>query len=164
MGRSPPPVSAAAFSPDGRTLALATSPGPVALWDLVGKPGDFVTEKSARYWDGLVSDDAEVAFDVICKLRINPKEAVPFLKDRWKVPTAAAADGLTARIKALDSPHFRDREKATAELAELGELVVPALQAAQAKASAEARERLTGLLGKAEAMTPDKLRAIRACE
>ena len=162
--RSNPPIHAAAFSPDGRTLALATQPGPVALWDLVGKPADWAIVKPTALWAALASADAEVAFDAIRHLRHHPTEAVALLKDRMKVQIAPAADWIAERIKLLDAAQFRDREKATADLAGVGELIVPELREALKPASAEARRRMEGLIEQAGTATPETWRAVRACE
>jgi WD40 repeat protein len=159
-----PTVTGAAFSPDGRRLAVATSPGPVDLYDLVGNAGPWADANPARLWDDLGGESAEAAFNAIRVLRANPAEAAPFLKERVKVPSAPTADWIAVRVKALDAPAYRDREKAAAELAAVIELIGPALAAAQATATPEARERLTAVLAKADAQTPDKLRAIRASE
>jgi len=163
-----PTVFGCRFSPDGRSLAVSTSPGPIELWDLIGdrsmQIGKWGSRQPAALWGALASADGEVAFDAIRFLVTNAAEAVPFLKERVPVPVAKAPEWVAARIKALDAASFRDREKATADLAAAGEIVTPELQAAIPKASAEARERLTGLLAKAEVMTSDRLRVIRACE
>lgn len=160
-----PPIHSAAFSPDGRWLALATGPTPVALWDLIGKPaGKWADQKPTNLWDGLASEEAELAFDVIRTLRQHPAEAVAFLKQRFKVATAPAAEWVAGRIKALDAPQFRDREQATTDLAGAGELIVPELRAALRTASPEARRRLEGLLEKANTPSRETWRAIRACE
>jgi hypothetical protein len=163
--RSNPPVSSAAFSPDGRLLALATSPGPVALWDLIGKPrGAWSFEDPARLWEHLAGGDTEDAFDAIRILRGHPAEAVAFFKERIKVPTAPTAEWVAARIKALDAAGFKDREQASTDLAAAGEGVLPALRAALKGSSPEARRRLDALLAEPAAPSPDQLRAIRACE
>jgi WD40 repeat protein len=165
MRRPNPPIHSAAFSPDGRLLALATGPKPVALWNLVGKPaGRWADQKQGNLWDGLASEDAELAFDVIRTLRHHPAEAVAFLKERVKVPTAPAAEWVAGRIKALDAPQFRDREQATADLTGAGELIVPELRAALKTASPEARRRLEGLLEKVTVPSRETWRTIRACE
>ena len=101
---------------------------------------------------------------MIRTLRQHPTEAVGFLRERMKAPTAPAADWVAARIKELDAAQFRDREKATADLAGVGELVVPELRAALKAASPEARRRLEGLLEKADAPSRETWRAVRACE
>jgi len=71
---------------------------------------------------------------------------------------------MVTRIRDLDAASYRDREKATADLAAAGEFVAEALRAAEKSASPEARQRIANLLPKVEAMTLDALRAIRACE
>jgi WD40 repeat protein len=163
--RSNPPITAATFSPDGRTLALATSPGPVALWDWFGKPaGKWADEKPAKRWDVLANGKAEEAFDAIRLLQAHPKEAVAFLKERMKVPTVPAADWVTAGIKALDAASFREREQASSDLAAAGEAVLPALRAALKGSSAEARRRLEALLEQPAAPSPEKIRTVRSCE
>jgi hypothetical protein len=165
MRRPSPPVTAAAFSPDGRTLALATSPGPVALWDLFGKPaGKWADQQPAKLWDVLAGGKAEEAFDAIRLLRAHPKEAVAFLKERMTVPTAPAADWVAARVKSLDAASFKEREQASLDLAAAGEAVLPALRAALKGSSAEARRRLEALLEQPDAPSPEKVRAVRACE
>jgi WD40 repeat protein len=159
------PVSACRFSPDGRIMAVATSPGPIELWDVTGgRVGKWGSEKPDTLWEALADFDAEHAFDVIRLLRATPTEAVAFLKERVKPPTAPAVDWVGARVKALDAPAYRDREKATAELADAGEVVADSLRGALKTAPAEAHKRLEELLEKADAKTPEKLRAVRACE
>jgi hypothetical protein len=162
--RSNPPVSSACFSPDGRTLALATQPGPVALWDLLGKPTKWDSVQPEELWKRLAGEDGEAAFDIIRHLRHHPAEAVAFLKTRMKVPSAPAADWIAGRIKELDAAQFRDREQATADLAAVGELIVPELRAALKTAPAEGRRRLDGLLEQAGKPNPETWRAVRACE
>ena len=159
------PIHSAAFSPDGRTLALATGPGPVALWDLVGPPaGKWADEKPGNLWDGLASENAELAFDAIRHLRRHPAGAVTFLKERMKVPAAPTADWVAGRVRGLDAAQFRDREKATADLAGVGDLIVPELRAALKASSPEARRRLEGLLERADAPSRETWRAVWSCE
>ena len=51
-------------------------------------------------------------------------------------------------MKGLDAPLYRDREKATNELAKAGDAVQEQLWEAMGTATAEMRERLAGLLTK----------------
>ncbi|HJZ92482.1 MAG TPA: WD40 repeat domain-containing protein, partial [Gemmataceae bacterium] len=126
------PISACRYSPDARVLAIGTTPGPVELWDATGdrhRPvGKWESQKPDTLWEALADFDAEHAFDVIRLLRANPTEAVAFLKERVKSPKAVAADWVGARVKALDAPAYRDREKATAQLADAGETVADSLR------------------------------------
>lgn len=165
MRRSNPPISSAAFSPDGRMLALATSLSPVALWDLIGSSKRrWVDEKPANLWDGLASTDTELAFDVIRILRQHPDEAVTLLKERMKVPTSPPANWLASRINDLDAANFKQREQASADLGAAGEGVAPFLRDALKNASPEARRRLDALIEKSERPTPEQWRATRSCE
>jgi WD40 repeat protein len=158
-------VTATCFTPDGRTLVLATSPGPVARVDLVGKPaGRWIDDDPHRLWTALAEDDAERAFTAIRRLRTFPTEAIAFLKERVKVPAGPSAEWLADRTRALDAPQFRDREKATADLIEAGEPVGPSLGAALPAASPEARRRIESVLERIAAPSPEMRRAIRACE
>jgi WD40 repeat protein len=153
------------FSPDARKLIVSTRPYPVEIWDLVDKPGEWEARKPDALWEALaVAHNAEHAYGAIRHLRAHPAKAVPFLKDRMKVPQLPDAKWLKERLQGLDAPVFRDRERATADLAAAGEVVVAGLREARKTASAEAQARLKPLIEKAEAMTPEKLRAIRACE
>jgi WD40 repeat protein len=159
-----PIVTGVAFGPDGRRLAVATAPRPVDLYELADRPAAWDATTAGRAWDALGGGSGEEVLAGIGLLREHAAEAVEFLKTRIKVPTIPTAEWVAARIKALDSPVYRDREKAAAELVEAGELIGPALAAARAKATPANRERLAALIAKAEAPTPDKLRAMRACE
>jgi WD40 repeat protein len=149
------------FSPDGRFLAVSAAPGPVEIWDLVA-PARWDTKNDL--WAGLANSSSDIAYAALCSFRNNPAETIPLLKARVTIAPSPAADWIAARIKNLDSPTFRHREQATKELAAAGETVLGALRTAQATASAEARERLNGLIARAEAPSSEKLRTIRACE
>jgi WD40 repeat protein len=157
-------VSDACFTPDGSKLAVAASPGPIVLYNLLKTNNKWDAKNAASLWDGLASNDAEVAFNVICLLRANAAQAIPFLKERMKVATKPSAEWIAARIRDLDAAEFRKREVAGVDLAAEGEVILPELLRALAKATPEARERLTALIAKVQKITPDKLRAIRACE
>ena len=74
-----------------------------------------------------------------------------------KVPAIPSKDWLAARVRHLDAASYRDREKATADLAAAGELAADALREAKKSASPEAQQRIAGLLPKVDAMTPEVL-------
>jgi hypothetical protein len=68
-------------------------------------------------------------------------------------------------IAALDDDAFAVRERAETELAKYGDAILPALKRAQAdKPSAEARRRLTNLVGQVESNSLDQLQQLRALE
>jgi WD40 repeat protein len=164
-------VTDCCISPNGGSLAV--SPGsktgaPVELWSLTARqavPSSIWDgTKVDEYWTALADSDAKKAFTVIGQSAAHPTNAISLLKQRVKVRTGPTKEWLIARIENLDARVYRDRERATADLAQLGELVEAPLRAALPTASPEARERLKGLLAKLEKTTPEQLRAIRACE
>jgi WD40 repeat protein len=157
-------ISGCCFSADGNVLAVATSPNPIEIWQPAGKPGVWEQRKADEYWDTFRSDDSDSSFGAMVVLRAHPEKGIALLKQKVVVSTAPAAEAIAGPIKDLDSPDFRRRELASKDIAAFGEVVLPRLRNALAEASPEARERLLNLIAKAEAMTPDKLRAIRACE
>ena len=156
-------VNEFAFSPDARKLIVSTQPYPIEIWDALGKPSRWEMKPDAL-WEALAIENSEHAYKSIRHLLLHPAKATPFLKERMKVPEPPPAEWVKDRLKALDAAQFRDREKATADLAAAGELLLPALREAQKTASEEAQSRLKPLIEKAIAMTPEKMRAIRACE
>jgi WD40 repeat protein len=157
-------VIASAFNPDG-TKAVSSSPdGPVYVWDLFGDPAKWDAGKANAVWANLMSPDAKAAFAAVRKLRASPAEVVAFLRDRVKLPAPPTDDTVATLLKRLDGPRFADREKAQKELTDVAELVRPRLESARNAASEEAGRRLDVVLKATEGMTPDRLRAVRACE
>jgi WD40 repeat protein len=152
------------FNSDGRLLAVANMPGPIEIWDLAGKPSEWQENKGDDCWEALRSKDADRAYEAIAVFTANSSKGIALLKQKMVLPTMPAAEAVAGQITYLDAADFRKREQATKTLADMGEIVLPRLREALSKASPESRERLTNLIAKAEAMTPEKLRAIRACE
>lgn len=152
------------FSADGRLFAVGAAPEPVEIWDLFGKTKPWEANKRDELWATLMSHDTDEAFRLIAHLRVHPTEAIALLKEKVTPISSPSGDLVDNYIKDLDSAEFRQREKATKELAKFGEVILVHLREALTKASPEARERLTSLIAKSDAMTLEKLRAIRACE
>jgi RNA polymerase sigma factor (sigma-70 family) len=162
-------ITGLAFSPDGRTLAIASKEAPVYLWDvagdLAGPAPSWGAAGAARVWGDLASTDAGKAFTAMRRLRAHPADAVPLLRTRTKLPAAPDAGTLKRLFADLDTTEFRTREKATAALAGHGETIRGALEAERGRTkSAEARARLTRLLARLSAATPDQVRLVRAVE
>jgi hypothetical protein len=147
--------------------------GTAVLWAL-GPGGDRpkVTELTATEldaaWRDLAGADAAKGFDAALALSAAPaKQVVPYLRERLRPATRATveADRLARLVRDLDDDAFEVRERATKELAELGESAAPALRKALANpSSVEARRRLEDLLDKLTArdIPPGQLRALRA--
>lgn len=152
------------FDPTGKLLCVATSPGPVELWDLSTRQSPSTNKNPRDRWNALLNGEAWVAFDAMLSFQAQPAQAVALFKEKMAVHATAHGEVTAAQVKDLDSTDFRKREQATKQLTAAGELVLAQLHEALKTASPEARERLNGLIANADKMTPEKLRAIRACE
>jgi WD40 repeat protein len=164
-------IRALAFSDDGKRPASGAADSTVLIWDVAGFAPRPVTAlvrhgELETLWKDLASPDASRAYQAMGVLITAPVASVPFLKGQLR-PVAPADARQTARWAAdLDSDDFVVREKATAELARLGELAAPVLRKAlDGQPSAEVRSRAGRLL---DALTlgvsPDQVRALRAVE
>jgi WD40 repeat protein len=132
------PVTALAFSHDGRFLASGSGDTTGLLWDL----------RQARLlglWSRLVGKPPE-AEEAVKALAAKPEGAVPFVLDRLR--DARAREALFARLIAdLDSDRFEVRDKASRQLEQAGATAEFALRLAlQGQPSAEARRRIEELL------------------
>lgn len=159
------PIYSAEFHPDGTKLVAASPEAPVHVWDLLGDPGKWEAGQADRVWADLASADAKVAFAAIRRLRVNPSDAVAFLRDRVKVPAVPADEAITALVTRLDAAAFADRERAQKELTAVADCVRPKLEAARkAEKSEEVARRLDQVLKTIDEMTPERIRQVRACE
>jgi WD40 repeat protein len=165
------PVSAFAFSADGRLLATGSHDSTILLWDARPltryRPLPFPAPPRAPegLWADLAGADAAKAYEAIGALARRPDEAVPILAARLRPVPAADAGRLARWVADLDSDEYAVRRRAAAELERLGELAVPALRKAlERKPSAEVRRHAGPLLGRLERgeRLPEQLRALRA--
>jgi hypothetical protein len=160
---------AAAFSPRGGSLAVASTDGPVLVWDVWGGRTEQFPEPdkaaAARAWDRLADADAVAAFASMKLLAAHPAVAVPLLRTHLSPVTTVAAKRVATLIDELDSPVFTTREAASKELSAAADTVAGELKKAAAGAtSAEQRQRLDRLLESAGETSPDQLRRVRAVE
>ncbi len=162
------PIFAAAFSPDGSKLAVGGADATAVILDLnnlTGKKrrGQLTENELAANWESLGAADASKAYEARADLLHAPKSTVPFLAKRLQPAPAIDAKRVAGWIKNLDSNKFRERNAATRELEQLGELVrEPLRQALAADPPLERRQRLQALLGKLNQLTPAQLRHLRA--
>lgn len=168
-------VHALAFTPDGKMLAAAEAPDTtIRLWDVSGltrarrRPAVGLTDKDlAALWADLAGANAAKAYRAARTLATAPKQAVPWLQERLRPVAAPDPDQIVRLLADLDSDSFQTREKATRELAGLGESAGPALRKALAgRPSAEVRQRLQPLLAELDRPedSPERLRVLRAVE
>jgi hypothetical protein len=144
-------VWSVAFSPDGSTVASGSGDGTVLVWNVWG-----LTDPPARrgvgglqsLWRVLGGEDVPRVHEAIGLLALSSGDAVPFLRDkmdpsRWK--------GVAQLLKELDDDRFEVREKATAELEDMGKDAAAGLrEALEKRPSPEAQRRMERLLGALE--------------
>jgi WD40 repeat protein len=164
-----------AFSADGKALASAGDDATALIWDVPAaleaarsRPLESTpTVRPDLLWADLASPDAARAYAAVLKLAAAPREAVAFLDRRIRPAAAPDPRRMMPLIAQLDSGQFAERQKATEELEQLGDLAEPALRKALADPpSPEARQRINELLDKLERRVPpsETLRALRALE
>jgi WD40 repeat protein len=164
------PIFAVAFSPDGSKLAVGGEDATALILDLTNLTGkkrrEQLTENElSAHLESLSALDAEKAYEARADLLHAPKSTVPFLAKRLQPAPVLDAKRVEALIRSLDSKAFRERDEATKELEQLGELVREPLRKALAdKPSPEMGQRLRGLLGKQDHYSPAQLRNLRAIE
>src|SRR5262249_32260750 len=107
------------------------------------------------------------AFRSVLRLAAAPKQAAPFLRERLQPAAPVDPKKLEQLIADLNSGNFKTRDRATSELAKIGDLAVPALQKAfAAKNSLETQRRLEALLDRLTVgeLTAEQVRLVRAVE
>lgn len=165
-------AAAVAFAPDGRTLAVGWADGTVPLFDLDAPPFSPPAEPmpADRAWEALATGSARAGWAAVRALAARPAEAVALVRERVK-PARRPADPkpgeVAALVAALDAPKFADRERAGRALVALGRQVEPAVRAAAAAGSAEARRRaeeVLAALGRPPVAVPAEARAVEVLE
>jgi hypothetical protein len=158
-------ITALAFGPDGRlfTGGLDTV---ILGWD-VRPPREPARGTLVDAWEALTPSDAKAAFQAQGRFLAEPDQAVTWLSARLTPSAPPDPARVKALIADLDSEDFATRERATADLKELGPAAAAALRAVVGQSlSAEARRRAEGLLREMDngVIPPRQLRALRAVE
>src|SRR5262249_13675589 len=148
-------IRAVAFAPGGKRLASLSEDTTALVWDLsalgAGKARRSpLPPGAATLWADLGSADPAVAAKTMAALGTATGEAVGLLRERAR-PGSRLDGGQRQRVEQLvrdlDSDRLAVREKARAELEELGHGVLPALQAALDRGlREEARRRAAALV------------------
>jgi RNA polymerase sigma factor (sigma-70 family) len=161
-------LCAVAFAPDDRAVASGSLDTTLLVWDVTARrdrrPGAALSAKELNaLWSDLSGTDAARAYRALWVLADSPARSVPFL--RGMLPNEP--ERVAQLIVLLDNSSFRVREKATAELEQLGSVAVPALRKALAESkSAEVRIRAERILEKLKGpyLEPERTPLVRAVE
>lgn len=168
----PDGVTLLRFSPDGKVLVSGGDDSTLLAWDVTAnrklrpvQRRELAAGEFEAGWRDLRDKDAAVAYKAIGKLTEASTQAIKLLSERLARQDRDVLRRMAALIKQLDDERFAVREKATAELAKLGDRTEPALRNALAgRPSLEVRRRVEHLLEKLEGVpaSPETLRQTRA--
>jgi WD40 repeat protein len=167
-------LRALAFAAHGRTLVSGSADGTLLVWDVSDLavrrgPQKPVAALPPDVWQDLGARDGDRAHRAVWSLA-SSDEVAAFLAGRLRPVPPPKPEDLARLIADLDSDDFATRERASAELEQLGVVAETVLrQALRESASAEVvrrvRELLARLAEEAEAgLAIDDLRALRAVE
>jgi RNA polymerase sigma factor (sigma-70 family) len=156
-------------------VLVSTSTDTTALvWNLAGlnheQPAvvELDEARTEALWHDLGSADARKAYQAIRTLSAAARQALPLLRQRIRPLDPPDGDKLTRLIADLDSPQFAVRQRASAELARIGDLAAVALQKAHDdRPTLEMRRQIDRLLDRlvtTQELPADLLRALRALE
>lgn len=143
--------TALALCGDGRRFATASRDRSILLWDRFASADaaqkTYPLDKLQGLWIDLAGDDAKRAYDAVCALACKPDQSLPFLAPRLGALPKVEAKQIDKWIADLDVRSFKAREEAMDNLARLGRLVEPQLQAKlDDKPTLEMRRRVELLL------------------
>jgi WD domain, G-beta repeat len=144
-------ITGLAFTIDDKSIASSSSDCTILIWDLSAKAGAIGVSDgdSNDDWQALRGEDAQKAFTAMHALAAHPETALKIANQQLKPSEPIDPHWVAARLKDLDNPKFAERERATRELEESGDIVTAALERfLAAKPSVEAKERAEKLLGK----------------
>lgn len=164
-----------AYTPDGSRAVSGGQEGMAVVWNL-GSPARRAAEPPAealtrtrleQLWADLAVEDAGKSYVAIWALAAAPDQAVPFIAQRLQPGEPVDEAQVRRWVRELDDESFVVRERATRQLAELGDGAEPFLRQAMAsRPSVEVAQRLEVLLSSIEAPTldADAVRALRSLE
>lgn len=165
----PGSANALAFSPDASRLAVACTGGPVLIYDARGtrsaqpnRPGD---ERLATLLTRLGSTDAAEALTALHEAAAWPNDVLPLLAAGIRAVPKPDMQKIRGCIDKLGAPAFVERDRATRELLELGELALPEIRKVLASTtSEEIRSRAESIVNHNGAGSAADLLALRAVE
>jgi RNA polymerase sigma factor (sigma-70 family) len=166
-------VSAVTFAPDGLTVASGAGDSTILLWDITGRQQGGKLRGAARLtpraldacWETLASADAARAYDSVWVLVAAAEQAAPFLAKHLHPVPRPDAKSVDRLLADLNSDEFVTRRKATEELGELGDTIIPHLRRAlEGKPALEMRRRVQQLLDQSREWNAERLRDHRAIQ
>ena len=90
------------------------------------RPADPSPRDLELAWTDLRGNDAARAYSALWLLAAAPKQALPLLREALPLAKRIEAERIDKLIVALDDDDFEKREKATEDLARMGEQIGPA--------------------------------------
>jgi hypothetical protein len=166
-------ITSLAFNADGRHLVSGSLDTTALVWDVRNRLVDAAAAEAEltptdldALWSDLGGKDAARAFAAQRRLSRQPDRAAELVQSRLRPAAGVNAGRLAQLLADLDSRDFAARQKATAELEQLGEQARPALEKAVAgDVSLEVRQRVERLLKKLTGNPGgDRVRELRAVE
>jgi WD40 repeat protein len=163
------PVKSLALSRDGKYLATGGSDTTAIVWNLppLARLARIASMTDESAWDDLGHRDASRAHRAMLHLIAGPDKTLRLFEDRLKPRPAVDAKRLDRLISNLDDDDSKVRERASAELLEIGSPALGALEKAARSPSLEIKRRAKDLLRRLElgvGIAPNRLRAERAIE
>jgi hypothetical protein len=161
------------FFHSGNKLASSGLDTTGVIWEMPAAllkkpmPANLKPAELTQLWEDLASADARKAFQAISSLVAAENQAAAFLAKQLKPTVAPDAQKVAQWIADLDSKDFQTRQKASAALEKLAELVVPQLEKALTNPpSVEMAQRVRKILDAVAAQVPppERLRERRAVE
>lgn len=156
------------FSPGDDRLATLISDGSVVIWDLTGGTRSEKVEPGVLppLWKELASDDPQIARRATWRMAAVGEAAVDYLEAQSK-PVTIDQRQVRRLISDLDNNEYATRERALAELKQIGRPAAPYVRAAlNSNPSIELRRSADRLLGAYNRPLDDSsvLRDLRAIE
>jgi len=163
-----------AFSADGSRLATSGQDSTTLVWDVTKLctklPNSSGSAASAAqiesWWNDLASPEPGTVVRAIWSLAYRPDQALAIIREKSRPVLRPKPEDIERWIKDLGDARFAVREKATQQLAALGDAVRPALtDALKTASSIEARARISRLIETTSGRySPAQLQLLRTVE
>ncbi len=128
---------------------------------------ELTAKEVGRLWADLADEDAAKAFKAMWAVVLHPKSALPLVRKNLKAVANPKPEDIARLVGELDSNDFATRQRATAELSLIADVVAPQLrEARKGTTSKEVQRRLDAVLKHAGPLVTnnEKLRRLRAIE